>query len=285
MRPRCVFLYLTRFGINMTGSLLPGRRSGVLQRRLVQHFAVEHPHLHATRAVGRVRGRAGEVDVRAQGVQGHAPLAVRLETGHLRAAEATRAVDTDALRARAHRRRDRLLHRAAERHALLELLGDVLGDELRVQVGALDLLDVQLHHLLGELLHLFGQLVHLLAFASDHQSRARGADRDRHLVAFALDRDLGDPRLIEALLEVALDQEIFLEQLLIVPRREPARIPVLDDSEPETDRVRLLTHAYSFEATTMLTWLIRLSSGVARPWARGSQRFRVGPAPTTASFT
>ena len=47
---------------------------------------------------------------------------------------------------------------AAERDALLELLRDVLGHELGVEVGALDLLDVELNVLLGQLLHLLGSL-------------------------------------------------------------------------------------------------------------------------------
>src|SRR5262249_53055800 len=152
-----------------------------------------HPYLHAARAVRRVRSRAREVDVRAQRVQRNAALAVGLEPRHLRAAEPPGAVDADALRARTHRRCDRLLHGAAERHALLELLRDVLGDELSVEVGALDLLDVQLHLLLRELLHLFGELVDLLALAPDHEARTRGLDADRDLLALALDRDLRDP--------------------------------------------------------------------------------------------
>src|SRR5262245_25123904 len=251
MRPRCVLRYLTRFGINMTGSLLlPGRGGRVrVQRGLVQHFAVEHPHLHAARAVGRVRGRAGEVDVRAQGVQGHAPLTIGLETGHLRAAEATRAVHTDALCARAHRRRDRLLHRAPERHALLELLGDVLGDELRVQVGALDLLDVQLHLLLRELLHLLGELVDLLALAADHQARARGLDADRDLLALALDRDARDAGLVETLLEVPLDEQVLFQHVRVPALREPARVPGLHDAEPQPDRIGFLSHYASLVAT------------------------------------
>src|SRR5258708_4603544 len=143
MRPRWALRNLTRFGINMVRDLLPGGWDGGRGRRgLVQNFSVEHPDLDAARAVGRVGGRAGEIDVRAQGVQRDAPLAVRLEARHLRAAEAAGAVDTNALCAGAHGRGNRLLHGAAERDALLELLGDVLGHELGVEVGALDLLDV-----------------------------------------------------------------------------------------------------------------------------------------------
>src|SRR5262245_43004993 len=241
MRPRICFRYLTRFGISIV-RLLPrarGRRSGL---RLVEHLAVEHPHLDAAGAVRRERGRPREVDVGAERVQRHAPLAIGLEARHLGAAEAAGGGDADALGAGAHRRGDRLLHGAAERHALLELLGDVLGHQLGVEVGALDLLDVELHHLLGERLHLLGELVHLLALAPDDQPGPRGADADRDLVALALDGDARDACLIQALLEVALDQQVFLQELGVVALGEPLRVPALDDPEPEADRMCLLSH-------------------------------------------
>ena len=127
----------------------------------------------------------------------------------------------------------------------------MLGDELGVEIGALDLLDVELHRLLGERLHLLGELVDLLALAADHEARARSADADRDLLALALDRNLGDPRLVQALLQVALDQQVFLEQLGVVATGEPAGVPRLDDPEPEPDRIGFLTHVriYSFVAT------------------------------------
>src|SRR5207249_3280606 len=82
-------------------------------------------------------GGLREVDVGAQRVERHAPLAIGFVARHLRAPEPARASHADALGTGAHGRRDRLLHRAAERDALLELLGDVLGHELRVEVRAL----------------------------------------------------------------------------------------------------------------------------------------------------
>src|SRR5258706_3413189 len=315
MRPRCCLRYLTRFGINISGSS-PGRgaggagsairhgpgtaagrgrphavvRLGAALRDpghgLVEQLAVEHPHLDPARAVGRERRGAREIDVGAQRVERHPPLAVGLVARHFGAAQAARAGDADALRAGAHRGSDRLLHAAAERDALLELLGDVLGDQLGVEVGALDLLDVELHDLLGELLHLLRQLVDLLALAADDQAGTRGADADRDLVALALDRDLGDARLVEPLLEVALDEQVFAQQLGVVALREPARVPGLHDAEPQPDWMRFLAHqSDSLVATVTETWLMRFRIGVARPCARGSQRLSVGPAPTTASFT
>src|SRR5262249_38746223 len=92
-------------------------------------------------------------------------------------------------------------------------------------------------------LHLLRELVHLLALAPDHEPGPRGADPDRDAVALALDRDLGDARLVEALLEVALDQHVLAQHLRIRALAEPARVPGLDDSEPQSDGVGLLSHA------------------------------------------
>ena len=60
----------------------------------------------------------------------------------LGAAQAAGRLDADALRAHAHGARDRLLHGAPERDAALELQRDVLGHELRVDVGTAHLVDV-----------------------------------------------------------------------------------------------------------------------------------------------
>src|SRR5688572_10177217 len=245
MRPRCCLRYLTRFGINM----VVGPRSvrgGARGRRLgrLEHFAVEDPHLDAARAVGGVRRRPREVDVGPQRVKRDAAVAVGLVARHLRPAQAARAGDADALGARAHGRGQRLLHGAAERDTLLELLRDVLGHQLGVEVGPLDLLDVELDVLLGQRLELGRQLVDLLALPADDQAGTRRADRDRHLRRLALDDDLADARLEQAVLQVALEEDVFLEQLGEVLRlgREPPRVPGLHDPEPEPDRMRFLSH-------------------------------------------
>src|SRR5690606_27390694 len=107
------------------------------------------------------------VDVGAERVQGHAALAVELRAAHLGAAETTRALDPDALGTRAHRGLHRLAHGAAELHAAAELLGDTLGDELGVEFGLLDLEDVELHLLAGELLEVAADAVGLGATAAD----------------------------------------------------------------------------------------------------------------------
>src|SRR5207248_8489074 len=86
-----------------------------------EHLAAEDPNLAADLPVGRLRLGEAVVDVGAQRVQGNAPFAVPLVAGHLRPAQPSRAGDADALGAELLRRLDRLLHRAAEGDAALEL--------------------------------------------------------------------------------------------------------------------------------------------------------------------
>ena len=107
-------------------------------------LALVDPALDADAAGRRARLVEAVVDVGAHRVQRHAAVGVGLGARHLGAAEAAGDLDLDALGAGAHRAGQRALHRAAEGDAVLQLLGDRLRDELRVELGALDLEDVDL---------------------------------------------------------------------------------------------------------------------------------------------
>src|SRR5205807_1695003 len=92
------------------------------------------------------------VDVGAEGMQGDAPFAIPLGTRHLGATEAARALHPDAEGAGLLSRLDGALHRPAEADPPCELVGDTLRDERGVELGLLDLLDVELHlRVLGDL--------------------------------------------------------------------------------------------------------------------------------------
>jgi hypothetical protein len=88
---------------------------------------------------------------------------------------------------------DGLAHRATERHAVAQLLGDALGDQLRVGLGVLDLEDVQLDLLAGELLEVGADAVGLGAAAADDDAGTRGVDVDADAVTGALDLDAAMP--------------------------------------------------------------------------------------------
>src|SRR5439155_8633878 len=93
------------------------------------------PNLAADPAVGRFRLGEAVVDVGTDRMQRDAPLGVALRAAHLGAGEPAAALHLHALCAGADRGGERALHRAAEADAVLELLRDRRGDELRVEVG------------------------------------------------------------------------------------------------------------------------------------------------------
>src|SRR2546429_4057796 len=236
MFPRWALRYLTRLGISM------GRLLGLGGRGGSQDLALEDPDLDADRPRRRVRGGDTVIDVGADRVQRHAPVAVPLAARDLAAAQPARARDADAVGAQPERGRPRLLHRPPEGHALLQLQRDVLGHELRVQLGVDDLLDVEGDLLPRALLDLGLQLLHLGAPAADDDARPRGDDGDPRAGRRALEVDLRDAGVVELVLDEAPDLDVLVQEVGGVLRRGPARRPCPGRAEAEADRMRLLTH-------------------------------------------
>src|SRR6185436_8849811 len=143
------------------------------------------------------------------------------------------------------RRLDRLAHRAAERDALLELHRHRFGDQLRVELRLLDLLDVDEDLAAGPLLDLLLQLVDFRSLAADDDARARGVDVDLQLVGGALGFDPRDAGMREPLLEVLPQREVLVQELRVVAVRVPARPPGLVEPEPESVGMNLLAHVCS----------------------------------------
>src|SRR3954471_327524 len=205
-------------------------------------LALVDPDLHADPAEGRAGLVEAVVDVGAQRVQRDATLAVELGARHLGAVEPARALDPDALGTRAHRGLHRLAHGPAELHAAGQLLGHALGHQLGVHLGVLDLEDVELDLLAGELLELAADAVGLGATATDHDARARGVDVHPHAVTGALDLDLGDAGPLHALGEQLADGDVLTDVALVELVGVPAGLVVGGDAEPEPVRVDLLAH-------------------------------------------
>src|SRR5262249_26254759 len=148
---------------------------------LLEHFALEDPDLHADHAVGGLGFTQAVVDVGAEGVQRHAAFAGPLGAGDFRTVQAARQAHFHAPGARAHGAHHGALHGAAEHHALLDLLRDAVGDQLRIELRLADLGDVQAHvggRQLEHLGRLGAQLFDVLALLADHDARTRGLDRD-----------------------------------------------------------------------------------------------------------
>src|SRR5262249_52736917 len=141
-----------------------------------------------------------------------------------------------------HRRLHRLAHRPAEADPARQLLGDALGDELRVGLGALHLEDVQLHLLAGELLQVAANPVRLGALTAEDDARTGGVDVDADAVTRALDVHFGDAGTLEAPGHHLADTNVLRDVVLVELVRVPTRLPVSRDAEPEPGRVNFLTH-------------------------------------------
>src|SRR5262249_28490880 len=189
-------------------------------------LALVDPALHADAAERRDGLVEAVVDVGAHGVQRHAPVGVALGARHLRAAEAAGDLDLAALGAGAHRARQRALHRAAEGDAVAQLLGDRLRDQVRVELRALDLEDVDLDLLARHPVQVLAQGVDLGTGLADHDARTRGVDVDLHLVGVLADRDVGQARVGELADDVVADRDVLGEVVAEVALREPVGLPV-----------------------------------------------------------
>src|SRR5688572_11450239 len=229
-----------------------GRALGALFRLFladlaeVKDLALVDPDLHADDSVrGQGLGEA-VVDVGAQGVQGHAALAVPLRTRDLGAVEAAGDVHLDAQGTEAHRVADGALHRAAEHDAALELLRDRLGHQLRVELRLADLGDVDVHGHAHQVGHVLLELLDVLAALADHHARASRVDGDARRVRGTLDQDLGDARLRQTLAQHRPDLEVGGEVLPVLALvGEPLGIPVLGNAQADSGRVNFMAHRFS----------------------------------------
>ena len=121
------------------------------------------PHLDADATVGGVCLDGSVVDISTQRVQGDTTLFEVLGTGDFGAAQTTGCRDLDAVGVGAHRGGNGGLDGLLVSHTAFDLLGDVLGHQLGVQIRALHLNDVDLDLLAGDDLQFFLHLVNLLA--------------------------------------------------------------------------------------------------------------------------
>src|SRR5581483_4253730 len=132
------------------------------------------------------------IHVRAQCVQRQTALQRPFRAGDFGAVQAAADAHFDPLGAEPLRLVNRLAHGAAEGDALLELLRDLLGLELRVQFGLVNLLNADEDFAAGAAADLFFERLNLLPLAPDDDAGARGVDDDLQAVGRAINLDLRD---------------------------------------------------------------------------------------------
>src|SRR5215207_8816159 len=215
--------------------------------RVGQDVALVDPHLHADAAGGGAGLAEAVVDVGAQRVPRHAALEVALGACHLAATQAAGALHLDALRAGLLSVLHGALHRPPEGHAGRQLVGHALGDQRRVELGLLDLLDVELDlGIAGDLGQAGAQPVGLAASTADHDARAGRVDVDAQAVTGALDLDAADGRVRQLAHQVVAHLPVLDDVVAVgLAVGEPPRLPVGGDAEAKAVRVDLLAHVSS----------------------------------------
>src|SRR5207244_1668545 len=172
-------------------------------------LALVDPDLHADAAECRLRLYEAVVDVRANRVQRDTALGVGLGAAHLGSTQPSAALNADALGAGADPGRERALHRAAKADPVLQLFRDRLRDELRVELGSLDLVDVDVDVLLGDRVQLFAQRVNLDPRLADHDAGARRVDVDSDPLLVLADQDVRQSRVRKLVGDVLPDLDVL----------------------------------------------------------------------------
>ena len=205
-------------------------------------LALVDPDLDANAAVRGLGLGEAVIDVSAQRLERHAALRVLLRAAHLAATEAATALDADALGAGAHSGLHRALHRAAEGHAILQLLRDGLRHQARVQLGALDLVDVDLHGTAGDRVDLLAEGVDLDTGLADDDARTGGVDVDRDLLRVLADMNIRQACMAQLVVDVLPDLDVLTQVAGELAIGAPVRLPVVNDADAEAARMNFLAH-------------------------------------------
>ena len=129
--------------------------------------------------------------------------------------------------------------------ALFKLQGDRFGNQLRVELGLVNLLNIDEDFALGFLGQILLELLDLGAFAPDDDARTRGGNGNPQLVAGTIHFDRADAGGLEPVAESVLELQVLAQELGIILLGEPARAPGLGESQPESVRMNLLTHIFA----------------------------------------
>src|SRR6266404_1075600 len=207
-------------------------------------FALIDPAFHANHAIRGVGFRGAVINIRTQRLQRQPSLQVPLLARDFRAIQPARYAYLDAFTAEAQRRIHRFAHRAPERHALFELQRNRFRHELRIQLRPVHFQDVNMHFALGALLHVLLQFVDLRALAPDDDAGTRGVNAHHQFVGGALDLDRADARPLQLFLQVLAELHVFVKQVGVVLVRVPPRLVRLVVAQPESVRMRLLSHYF-----------------------------------------
>src|SRR5579859_758180 len=203
-----------------------------------------HPHLDADPPVGGQRFCGSVVNHRTQGVARDAAFDLPLTAGHFSPGQAATDLNLDALRALAQSLGNGTLHGTAVPNTALQLPHDIFGDQLGVQVGLFDLLNLDLDLLAGLSFQVLPDFLNGFALAPDNNAGLGREDGHDDLLRETLYLDLRDACILGVFRHHLPDHEVFMQVVRIAASlRKPARFPGAVDFQPEADGVNFTTHS------------------------------------------
>src|SRR5260370_10651270 len=198
----------------------------VLRHRVMsEDLALEDPDLDAAHAIGGFGGAVAEIDVGAQCMQRYPSFAIPFHPGDLSAAQPSRAVDPDPLRAEPHSRLHGPLHRPAKGDPAFQLLCDTVGNQLRVDFRFADLDDVESDFAIGDLGEIGAQLFDVDPLFPNHHAGPGRMQRDPRAPLAALDYDAREASLAQPPLQELPQAEVVEQQVAVFLAREPTCVP------------------------------------------------------------
>ena len=213
----------------MVTSFSASSGAGIGVSALAQNLASVEPNLDADPAVSGLSLGKAVVDVRSDGLKRDSALVISLCTGDLSAAETAGNLSLDALCAELHGSADGLLKGTTVGNTSLELRSNALCNKLSIEIGLLDLDDVEGNLFAAELLLAdLLELLYLSALAADDHAGLSAVNVDVNTLSVAFDLNLGYSGRSELLKKVLTEIVIFNESITeLVGIRIPAGFPVL----------------------------------------------------------
>ncbi len=151
----------------------------------------------------------------------------------------------------------------------LKLAYDVFGNELGIQIGLLDFLNLDLDLFGGQVFEALANLLDSLTLAPNDDAGLGSKDCHDNLAWIALDLDLRDARAFRFLVDEVADAEIFVQVFPVTALLgEPTRLPRTVDPQTEANRVYFSTHLLllvfvqdnSYPGGTLDPWLVTATS-------------------------
>ncbi|MPM63254.1 hypothetical protein SDC9_110134 [bioreactor metagenome] len=197
-------------------------------------------------------------------MQRHTTFTIPFATGDFCTVQTTGTHHLDTLGTEAHGVLHRALHGTTEHDALLELLGDRIGDQLGVDFRLADFFNRNMDGNAHDALKIGTQLFDILALLADDHARTSGVNGDAGVLGRTLDQDATNGGVRQFTLQVLAYLDVFLQHARkVLAVSVPARTPVLGDGQTEASRMNFLSHGSSLVTNGQINMAGRLADPIA----------------------